>query len=281
MFIILTFLLLIFYSFIKIINLSGGLTNYLFSSYDILVWEGEAVKLNFFIQLIYILIPILLVLYNIYEKKYLYVMILISLIIPFMYIIFQNRRLEFFTIGLSFYFYFFLLKGKRMKRSYLIIGSFLSLFVLNIFPYLRASDSTLESALANGREKGIIINNEYNEIQNGVLLVSASVSNLSFNYGLGIVKQVFKDFIPSSVIGRDFKNSILGNDSMRILVYEKTRFEIPSNEFVTGIAWVFYELGLLFFIFWYLIGYYSRKLWNRLILYPHSKNFVLYISFFQ
>lgn len=270
------FSVIIFYCFYSLIKIKGGLLNFLFNYYDdYSLLEDSSVWLTFIVQLVYIVIPINLIIYHFTKRNNFIYLNIILLIIPLIYIIFLNRRFAFFNIAIVYYLYFYLVKGKKLNLLKVGFFLFFSIAVYIASPFLRSSDSTINDTFTKFSEESIFVPKKYGEINNCVLTTNTFYDFSKIEYGLGFIKQVFKDYVPGILIGKQNKKDILGDDILRNEVFKKYYYVIPDHEFVTGIGFVTYQFGFLGLIFWFFLGYYFKKIWNSI--YNNKFNIIIYL----
>lgn len=266
-------------AFLLLSSMSGGVSTFLNTAGANIVWEGRAVQYTFAIQNFYFVYPICLFIWRGTGNRAFLALGVFSLIIPVIYAVMLNRRFVLFLLLSTFYLFLFFQYRLVMRKALIVILAPLAMVVVTIFPLLRSAMS-IQEAIAARKLTGIelIIGQNFNEVHNGALSLMASFLNSEHEYGLGFIKQVIKDFIPSSVIGREMKSQLLGPDGLREIVYGIYRFDIPEHEFLTGVTIGFFQLGFLSLVLWYIVGFYFGNLWTRARKYGELKDQIMYTS---
>lgn len=266
-------------AFVKLASLAGGVSAFFSTAGAGIVWEGRAVQYTFAVQTLYIVYPICLFIWGATKRRAFLVLGVCALVLPLLYAALLNRRFVFFLLATSVYLFFFFQYRLVVKKFIIISAVPIALCVVTLFPFLRSSLSLRDAIAAKGLSGiELIIGQNFVEVRNGVLSLMSSLQNAEYDYGLGFFRQIFKDFVPSSIVGREVKAQIIGEDGLRELVYSDYFFDIPSHEFITGIAEGFYQLGFLSLILWYVIGRYFGFLWKRARYQGNLKDQIIYTT---
>lgn len=273
----LIFLLTAIHAFIQLSNMSGGVATFLDTAGANIVWEGEAVRYTLAIQTLYFVYPTCLFIWRATGNRAFLVLGCCTLVLPILYAVMLNRRFVFFLIATSFYIFLFFQYRIIIRKTLIVFAAPFSMSVVTLFPFLRDREGfwyALDSSGLTGI--GLITGQTFGEVRNGALVLMTSFRNGEYEYGLGFLTQIVQDFVPSSVIGRETKKQLVGEDWVRDLVYSDYSVIVPTHEFVTGVAAGFVQLGLLSLVMWYLIGFYFGKLWTRAVKRGDLKSQVMY-----
>ena len=261
---LLVIVLLAFYSYLKLSTMMGGINAMYNGGANDVVWEGATVKYTFAIQNLYFVIPISLFLWKRLGMSSFLILAVLSSLIPLANAILLNRRFALFLLATTIYLFLYFQCNFKLKKIFMVILAPAGMAVVTLFPLLR-SEYSFDQALDKSGLSGInmLIGNSYGEVKNATLGLAASITDMNNNFALGFIKQIFKDFVPSSIIGRDLKTEILGSDNLRQIVVDTYNYYIPSHEFVTGITTSYYELGMFALALWCAIGYFFGKQWAK------------------
>lgn len=256
-----------YFSFLQLGSLAGGMLNFLTHQGDAVEWTGVAVYYSFFVALLQILFPCTLYMWWKSKNPIMFFCLVASLFILMLYVLMLNRRSIFFIVVCTFWCFGYFTGTFRARKRAIILGLPIALLVLQIFPLLRSANTlAFEIARTGVTPVELILGRAYGEAKNGVLVTFTTLLEGNYQYGLSFVKQLFKDFVPSALIGRELKYSMLGNEPYIDSVLSTYAFTIPGNEFITGIAWLFTQFGLISPFFWFLLAYLVGVIYKRSVL---------------
>jgi hypothetical protein len=267
------------FSFLQLSRMAGSVTAFLTGTGTGIVWEGIAVQYNFFIQNIYVVLPLSLFFWRSTGWRTFLLLAIFAAIIPILYAVLLNRRFVFFLLATTLMLFMFFEFRRGISKKILLLAMPSALLVVNLFPLLRSSRTLIEELERRGLAGiELFIGQQYGEVKNGALALTATFNEAEFDLGVGFLRQIFKDYVPSSFIGRDLKNAILGEEKHLDLVNQAYNFLIPTNEFITGITWSFMQFGFLSLVMWYVLGYSFGRLWRKVVRQGDLKSKVLYTS---
>ena len=250
------------YSFIRLSALAGGVGAFLSGGFRDIRWEDEAVWYTFFIQNLQLVFALSLFLWDRRRDAITLCLTLASVAVPALYAVELRRRSVFFDLAIIVaLFYFF--KGRRIPKLYIPVAVVVALFVVVAFPQLRKEGVTLSDVVGERPSTALLLDTGFNEVKNGALATSASLNAGRYEYGWGFLSQLIKDTVPSALVGRETKERLVGQDRLDLLVFEQYDFDMPSNEFRTGVAWMTFQFGLFGVLFWGVLGAAFAALWAR------------------
>jgi len=282
---LLPFLLLVtitligFWSFAQLAGMAGGLLHIFDGQGNSIVWEDSAVHYIFAVQNLYFVFPIALFFWKQTDRKSFLLIAVIALLIPAANAFLLNRRFVFFLLSTTFILFLLFQYKFIFSRIMIFFAVPISMLVVTLFPLLRG-DLPIFEVLSSRELSGlqIILGQHYGEVKNGVLSLSAIISAGEYEFGVGFFKQLFKDFIPSALIGRENKISIIGIDTVRFIVYNNYYYRIPENEYITGIVISIFQFSLLSLIMWYYIGYLFGRSWSRAYFEGELRSKIMYTA---
>lgn len=264
-------------AFIRLSAMSGGAAAFFDTAGAGIVWEGEAVRYTVAIQSLYFVYPTCLFIWRATGNRAFLVLGCCALVLPILYAVMLNRRFVFFLLATSFYLFLFFQYRIIIRKALIVFAAPFSMSVVTLFPFLRSADGFWDAIESSGLTGiGLIAGRTFGEVRNGALVLMTSFYNGEYEYGLGFLTQIVRDFVPSSVIGRETKNQLVGEDWVRDLVYSDYSITVPTHEFVTGVAAGFVQLAWLSLVMWYLIGLYFGKLWTLALKRGDLKSQVMY-----
>jgi hypothetical protein len=253
-----------YYGFNKLADMSGSYSDFLSGTGRTITWEGDAVQYTFAIQNLYFVLPITLFLWRNQRKNVFLLLAIIAAVIPILNAAMLNRRFAFFLLAAIFYLFAYFQHRHVVSKMMLAVALPLGMLVVSVFPLLRGGGS-LEDALTLRGMSGaaVVVGQQFGEVKNGVLALSATLANDQYEYGIGFPTQLFKDFVPSSLVGRETKAALIGPDTIRELVFRQYSHYIPTNEYITGISQSFAQLSFLSLLLWYAMGRAFGRVWAR------------------
>lgn len=249
-------------AFLYLATLGGGLKAYLFESGNyVLTWEGLPVYLIFVVRFGYVSIVIQLWLWTRTGRNKHLVYSLIFSIIPFLNIFLIFRRSELVAMGI--YYGYFLLNYTRFNvgrlQALLAIGAMFAAF--KIFPLLRNEEGkqmSLKELIDTAFAPRETFDNS--EIASGFLRIHHSMTHDVYEYGAIFWNAFVKQFVPSGLVGADFKSSLMilqiqNMDSS----FANFRFYLSPMGFAQAYQQIWLFAGLLFVV----LGYCVAKLEQR------------------
>lgn len=253
--------ILAYYSFAKLAGMAGGYNQLFRGGGNSIVWEGPAVRYVFAVQNLNFVIPISLFLWRRTNRKAFLLLAIVATLVPIANALLLNRRFVFFLLVATLILFLLFQYRVVFPKLILVIAIPVGMAVITLFPLLRGTMPLSDVFNNNVSVINLIVGQTYGETKNGTLALASCFRSGEYEYGLGFIKQVFKDFVPSSVIGRETKSAILGEDIIRDIVYGDYYYDIPSHEFITGISTGFFQLGIFCIVLWYAIGFAFGRNW--------------------
>lgn len=262
--IVLLWVLVIIYNWLKLVTSYGGILPFLFDSYNVFSdYEGDLVQYTFFLQLGHLLFPIVLFDENMKNWRLRRLVLLLLLVPPLISVLFHFRRSVLIMYGLYWLFYIIRDKGYIIQVKKLILLGIIALFAVMVFPKLRsvAYSGSLDIASLIG-VNNMASSKTMGDYGNGVYVAMASLNGV--NYSISILGTVFKDLVPSKFIGRELKDSILSAlGDPRKVVFEEFGLNLPGNEYMGGVALLIHDFGIFYILSGLLLGMALRFIDDR------------------
>jgi len=258
-------------SFYMLAGLSGGIREHysVGGSYG-LEWSGLPVALVFFNRMVYPGLALCL-LATLHKPNIVRVtVVIVGTLLPLANIILLGRRTEFVFLMLTFGLCFFFKRRWVPPRSWAVAAMIFGCLMVIAMPEYRrysqiGADQTKildidvrELLLAEIKAERPV------EFVYPVVQLPATQRALEFNYGLGFYNMLVKEWVPSILVGRDFKNA---------LFIEGPDFEKHTKRYYSWAprhGWIPLGTTDVFLEFWYfgaflffLIGWGFRILWDR------------------
>lgn len=263
-FIVLLWVLVIIYNWLKLVTSYGGILPFLFDSYNVFSdYEGDLVQYTFFLQLGHLLFPIVLFDENLKNWRLRRLVLLLLLVPPLISVLFHFRRSVLIMYGLYWLFYIIRDKGYIIQVKKLILFGIIALFAVMFFPKLRsvAYSGSFDIASLIGINN-MASSKTMGDYGNGVYVAMGSLNRV--NYSISILGTVFKDLVPSKFIGRELKDSILSAlGDPRKVVFEEFGLNLPGNEYMGGVALLIHDFGIFYLLSGLLLGMALRFIDDR------------------
>ena len=266
-------ILLAWASQLKLAGLSGGLlVHYSVEGSYTLNWSGLPVAFVFFTRLVY---PGLAICLRRALKRPSFTawsVVAAGAALPLANIVLLARRNEAVILVLVIALAYFFERGWVPKRSTVIAAMVIGSVMVIVVPSYRAhsqlgaDSSKIWSIDVKETVISQIIDGDRSEFHYPVVQLAATDRAMEFNYGIGFYNRVVKEWVPSILVGRSFKEKLLLDAvdfrSHTLLYYGWA----PQYGWIpTAIVDVFREFWYLGALLFYPLGRWMKNLWIRAI----------------
>jgi hypothetical protein len=238
-------------------------------------WTGIATIYNFFANLIYPGLTIILI-STFQRPNFIKILLCIgAVLIPLQTIIIYGRRepiaILLLSIGLSLYF-----TRKFIPPRWLIITLIFTAIIITplAYNYRMISQNNDWNQLQELRPvekfEDFIEQGQTLELRNAALLMDAAAKTGQYKYGMDYWNSIIFNFVPAQIVGKNVKKSL------QILSYRYNlkymyNYSIPAGSTNTGIADSFIQFDYFGCLFFVLLGYFFKNLW---ILAKYTKSMI-------
>lgn len=256
--------------FFNLVDLTGGVIAYysVEGSYG-LEWSGLPVVYNFFLKLIF---PAFFILYfcslRMPKNKFFWLFTLLAALIPLADIVFLGRRTHttYFVLLIILANYF--ARGRIFKRRQAILLGVLGfLIITSMTEYRRYSqiggdaEKILQiNVLKNIRDQGAP------EFDVGRKIIYAYDQNMEFEYGALFYNKMIKDYVPTAIFSRDFKeNLFLKTTDVNELTLKTSGWLRSSVQYIapTGIAELFQQFWYFGAFIYFFVALFFGRIWHK------------------
>lgn len=273
------------FAYFQLISLSGGFNSYINGGNYQLVWRGLPVMYAFLMALNWP--ALMLCLMATLKKPTLlrWIFILLLSVQPIISITMLGRRSSFVTffliIGISLFFI-----RRWTPPKYIVIAAMISAltFVL-VAPNFRGEKS-FEGKIEKLKETSI--SNEYSSLLEGegflefmvpVAIIPTLNNSLQFGFGRGFYNAVVQNWVPTKLVGKDFKKSLhIPTVDVQYLMQTRYGWSIPYGSNPTGIGDAFMEFWFFGILLYYYLGRFFRAVWDRAVLCGSFFSMIFYVA---
>ncbi len=274
-----------YFAYYQLITLSGGFNSYINGGNYSLVWRGLPVMYAFLMALNWpaLMLCLMATLKKPSIVKWFFI-ILLS-IQPIISITMLGRRSHFVTyfliIGISIFFI-----RRWSPPKYIVVAAMISAltFVL-VAPNFRG-ESSLQGKIE--KIKDTSISHEYSTLLEGqgflefmvpIAIIPTLNNALEFGYGRGFYNTMVQNWVPSRLVGRNFKKSLYAPTvNIQYLMQTQYGWSIPYGSNPTGIGDAFVEFWFFGVMLYYLLGRFFRAVWDRAVLCGSFFSMIFYVA---
>lgn len=273
-----------FFAAYKLAALTGGFVEqFTKGGHYSMEWSGLPVRYAFVANLMY---PAIMVcLFSLLRKPNFIKLItlVIFLIYPLCMIIFLGRRGVVLYLGLIFLLTFFFTK-KWVPSRILVFAMLIFLFVFNVVaPQYRTitqygvNFEELKEIDIKSSLKDVIEGNTYLEFDAFVVNAAAINKTLKFGYGSSFYNSTISQLIPKELIGAGFKEKMMISQFTEPPSFALYGWTIPYGSNPTGPLNAFQEFWFFGAFLYFIIGVFSRYLWEESFNFQNLKAQIWYI----
>ena len=221
------------------------------------------------------------------KKSYwLVFLLLVWLFVTMRFIVISGRRSEVFILLISLLLPLFFVRNVILsKLRYIIIGVVFGMSVFIVLPVIR--EFTKQQAYMKVQNINAIelfdtylSGNKTNEVAEAAFNVEVIYKENGYNYGASFYNSFVNQFVSSTLFGKDAKkDALIDVTTIKELRGRHYNAQLGSYKFYltpTGYADSFYSFGFLAFLLYGVLGYISRRIYDKAIYSDDIMNKIFY-----
>ncbi len=270
--------LVAFYFACRLAEVSGGFVRqFLGGGNYLLTWQGLPVMYVFFSTMMYPALLLCLIAYWHRPNTKKLIAVAAMSVYPLCATVFLGRRSSTAFLGLiALLSVFFVKRWAPSRRVFVAAIIAMGLFTI-IAPQYRGNfgRNGIQHVKARSSIAEMLNGSTYSEFDALVVLSALANSTMSFSYGIGIYNRTISQLVPRQVVGERFKNSLMIHLDQPTSE-EVYAWRIPCGSDPTGPLNAFQEFWFFGAFLYYVMGMFSRLLWEHAYQFGNIKAQVWY-----